>query len=116
MRFGDDREPLEMGQGSKKKNLLVCPNCFSGRYASVNTFSLECGNCKKYFRASDSASKEQCNDLLNNSENVSPEYVKLRTGVEQRAENYRQKQAILRKDGKVKSHEPGFAKRDWGKK
>ncbi len=105
MRFNDERAPLEMGTGSKKMQVLVCPHCRYSRTTSINTVAVTCGNCKKYFSASDSLKPEDAVGTLDTYISPNQVRVKLKEKMEKEAYEWRDAQQAKGNLG-VKSHEP----------
>lgn len=114
----EERADFEFGHGTETQfKKVVCPNCKSGRTVNKNWYSGICKRCNKYFNEKQSLSIEQANEWFDTSDHIiSPEFIKLKEGMEKRAYDFRDKQIKLRKEGKVLSHEPDGKPRKWGKK
>jgi len=111
--FGDERAPLEFTKPSNRQKVAVCPKCKNGISVSINCVGLICSNCKCYYSYKDSLSESEMVSMINNTPIISKEFIKQKGASEIRANEFRKKQIKLKKEGKVRSHEPGGVPRKW---
>lgn len=89
-RFGDERAPLELGEGSKRVRLLVCPHCKVGMNKEVTVYSYIC-RCREVVRAEESLAPEEAINIYHSGIILSPEYLKMRAERERQAAAYAEK-------------------------
>ena len=110
--FTQDEQGLEMGRGSKKKKVVGCPHCKSGRVISVNCVGFICKQCNKWISEGDFLPESECESMVNQNIPINKEFTKLKGKKEKGAYDWADK---MKKEGKLgtRHHEPGGAKRNW---
>lgn len=86
--------------------IIGCPHCKNGINVSQNIIGFICSTCNVYIRESEFISESECHNIISLNHIINPDFIKLKDGMEKRAYDYADKQAKLRKEGKVRTFEP----------
>ena len=87
----DETHSLEMGGGSNKKKIVVCPHCKTATYVSVNWISGTC-QCGKYFNLEISLNEDEADNMSPNRISVDRGRIKLKMKMEKEAHEWASKQ------------------------
>lgn len=108
----DERAPLEFTKPRSKTIELVCPHCKLMRHSSVDTISVICSGCGKYFSASQSLPASEAVGVVNTSKTIDKDFTKRKAVMEKNAYEWRDEQIAKGKLGTI-SHEPDGGERKW---
>lgn len=84
--FQSSDSELEMGGGSKKKKIVVCPLCKNAMYVSVNWISGIC-SCNNYFNLSETLTEDEALSMMNRT-SVDRGRLKLKYAQEKKVEDW----------------------------
>lgn len=86
----DETYSLEMGSGSNKKKIVVCPFCKTATYVSVNWVGGIC-SCGKYFNLEISLHEDDADSMSPNRTSIDRGRIKLKTKMEKEAYEWAQR-------------------------
>jgi hypothetical protein len=100
----DEMHSFEMGVGSKKKKVVGCPDCKTGRVVGINCVGFECRSCMKWIREVDFLSEDKCESYLNQIIPIDKGFTKIKGDAEKKA--YEWKDWIKKTGRDNRKHEP----------